>query len=182
LNNVAVLAVTTTAKAAVSLVAVVIAGALEAATNLVAVVDALKAMAKAASSHVRKAALKAVSKAVKTTTVLTPLVATALSHVKALLAATSVRAVVSAQTAVAPLVATLAKAKAPLAATLVPHVALKTVHREALMTVPQHAAHVLRLKQVAHRLTSQLAQRQASLLVAALMPRSAHLSHAHRVN
>jgi hypothetical protein len=178
LNNVAVLAVTTTAKAAVSLVAVVIAGALEAATNLVAAVDALKAMAKAASSHVRKAALKAV----KTTTVLTPLVATALSHVKALLAATSVRAVVSAQTAVAPLVATLAKAKAPLAATLVPHVALKTVHREALMTVPQHAAHVLRLKQVAHRLTSQLAQRQASLLVAALMPRSAHLSHAHRVN
>jgi hypothetical protein len=88
--------------------------------------------------------------------------------------------VASAAKAVALLVATLAKALHVV--TSVPHVASKTAHHAALMTVPQHVAHALRLRQVAHRLTSQHAQRQASRLVAVLMPKNAHLSHAHLVN
>jgi hypothetical protein len=139
-----------------------------AAISLVAAVDALKATAKAASSHVQKVvskvALKTVSKAVKTTTVLMTVVVTRSSHVKARLAVT------------------LAKAKAHHVATSVPHVALKTAHLAALMTVPQHVAHVPRLKQVVHRSTSQLVQLLASRLVAVLTLRNAHLSHAHRVN
>jgi superfamily II DNA/RNA helicase len=171
-----------TAKAAASLAAVAIVAASAAATSLAAAVDALKVTAKADSSHVRKVVLRAALKVVQTT----HLVATASSHVKVHHAATlattvvSVKTVASAATAVAHLVATLAKAHH--VATLVLLVASKTAHRAVLMTVPQHVDHALRLKQVAHRLTSQHAQRQASRLVAVLMPRSAHLSHAHLVN
>jgi hypothetical protein len=113
---------------------------------------------------VSKVALKTVSKAVKTTTVLMHLVATHSSHVKA------------------PHVATLAKAKVHLAATSVPHVALKTAHLAALMTVPQHVPHAPRLKQVVHRSTNQLVQLLASRLVAVLTPKNVHLSHVHPVN
>ena len=162
---------TTTARAAASLAAVVTVAALVAAISLAAAVDAL--------SHVRKVALRAASKAVQTTTVLTHPVAIVSSHVKALLAAISVTTEVLAK-AVARLVATLAKA--PHAAISVPHVALKTAHHAVSMTVPQHVAHVPHLKQVAHLLTSQLALPQANRLVAVLMPRSAHPNPAHPVN
>jgi hypothetical protein len=92
------------------------------------------------------------------------------------------KTVVSVATAVVLLVATLAKAMAHHVATSVLLVASKTAHRAALMTVPQHVAHALRLKQVAHRLTSQAVQPVASRLVAVLTLKNAHLSHAHLVN
>jgi uncharacterized membrane protein YheB (UPF0754 family) len=157
-----------------------------AATSLVAV---LKVKAMAASSHARmtvvlttalKDVRKTVSKAVKTI-VLMHLVATASSHVKARLAATLVRTV-ALKAVVVHLVATLAKAMAHHVATSVPHVASKTARHAALMTVPQHVVHAPRLKQVAHRLTSQAVQPVASRLVAVLMQKNAHLSHAHLVN
>jgi IS30 family transposase len=149
---------------------------------LVAAVDASKATAKVASSHVRKVAQKVVLRAVLTT----HLVATASSHVKAHHAATlettavSMKTVASAAKAVAHLVATLVKAHH--AVTSVLHVASKTAHHAALMTVPQHVAHAPRSKQVAHRLTSQHAQPVASRLVVVLTLKNAHLSHVHLVN
>ena len=157
-----------------------------AATSLVAV---LKVKAMAASSHARmtvvlttalKVVRKTVSKAVKTI-VLMHLVATASSHVKARLAATSVRTV-ALKAVVVHLVATLAKAMAPHVATSVRLVASKTAHHAALTTVPPHAAHAPRLKQVAHPLTNQAVQPVASRLEAVLMRRNAHLSYAHLVN
>jgi hypothetical protein len=91
------------------------------------------------------------------------------------------KTVASAAKAVAHLVATLVKAHH--AVTSVLHVASKTAHHAALMTVPQHVALALRLKQVAHRLTSQQAVQPAvSRLVAVLTLKNAHLSHAHLVN
>jgi hypothetical protein len=116
------------------------------------------------------------------------LVATASSHVKAHHAATSVTTAVSVKTvasaakAVAHLVATLAKTMAHHVATSVPHVASKTALHAALMTVLQHVAHALRLKQVAHRLTSQAVQPVASRLAAVLTLKNALLSHVHLVN
>jgi hypothetical protein len=92
------------------------------------------------------------------------------------------KTVASAAKAVAHLVATLAKAMAHHVATSVLLVASKTAHRAALMTVPQHVAHALRLKQVAHRLTSQAVQPVASRLVAVLTLKNAHLSHVRLVN
>ena len=141
-----------------------------AAINLVAVAVAvaLKVTAKAASNLVQKVALKdalkIVSKVVKTTTVPMTVVATRSSHVKV------------------PHVATLAKVRAHHAVTSVHHVALKTAHRAALTTVPQPVAHVLRLKQVAHRSTNQHVQLLASRLVAVLTLKNALLSHALPVN
>jgi hypothetical protein len=74
------------------------------------------------------------------------------------------------------------KAVVRLVATSVPHVASKIVPHAALMTAPHHVAHALRLKQVAHRLTSQPVQPVASRLVAVLTLKNAHLSHAHPVD
>ena len=164
-----------TAKAAASLAAVAVVVALVAAASLVAV---LKAKAMAVSNLARKSV---VLTAVKTT-VLKHLVATASSHAKVRLAATLVKTVVSAKVAVAHFEVILAMAKAHPAVTLVPHVASKSAPPAALTTVPPHVAHAPRLKQAAHRLTSQAVQPVASRLVAVLTPKSVHLSHAHHVN
>jgi hypothetical protein len=107
---------------------------------------------------VKTTALKVAQK-----TVLMHLVATASSHVKARHAATLARIVA-------------------LKAAAVHLVASKTVHHAALMTVPPHVAHALRLKLVAHRLTSQAVQPLASRLVAVLTLKNAHPSHAHLVD
>jgi hypothetical protein len=163
-------AVTTAIAKAVASSAVVVVVVSVAATSLGAV---LKVKAMAVSSHalmtVVLTAVKTTALKVAPTTVLMHLVATASSHAKAHLAVTSVRVEVL-------------KAVARRAATSVPHVASKIAHHAALMTVPPHVAHALRLKLVAHRLTSQAVQPLASRLVAVLTLKNAHPSHAHLVD
>lgn len=110
-----------------------------------------------------KAVLSNVSKAVQTTA-LTIAVATRSSHVKA------------------HRVATLEKAMAHHAVISVHRVTSTIVPLAALRIVHPHAVHVRRLKQVARRLTSLLAQRVVNHLAAVLMPKNVRRSHVPCVN
>jgi hypothetical protein len=133
-----------------------------AAANLVAAVAVLKA--KVVSKAVRKDALKVVQSHVSTTAKVVSRsshVKTTLMPVKAAHAVTLVKALLVATSVV---VKTLVNHRA--------HAILTTVHPLVAL--------VRRSRQVVRLLTRHHVQ-LASLLVA-LTPRSAHLSHAHRVN
>jgi hypothetical protein len=98
---------------------------------------------------------------------------TVLKHLAATLVKTEVsqKIVVSAKVVAAHLVATL-----------VHRVVLKTAHPAALTTVHPHAAPVRRLKQAAHRLTSQDVRPVANHSVVVLTLKNAPPSLVHLVN